>query len=81
MQDFEPPMSSDPMIRINALEVVIRAILSSLPPEQLRESHSIAERSFQKMMNEPTFQPEHIQATQEIADMVRFIYAHVNHRL
>ncbi|HDR2353313.1 TPA: hypothetical protein QCH65_000458 [Enterobacter roggenkampii] len=77
MKNFVPPISTSPIIRINAMEIVLRSILSSLTRDQRSQANDICVKSLNNLFNDPSLPSDNKQAMAEVADMVRFLFDHV----
>ncbi|EPT7591364.1 hypothetical protein ACVSH5_004439 [Escherichia coli] len=77
MPNFQTPKTDDPVLRLNALEVVVRAMLSSMTPEQINNARKIAVRGAQFLAQEPSLTPANRKDAEHIQDMVDYLFVHI----
>lgn len=77
MPNFQTPKTQDPVLRLNALEVVVRAMLSSMTPEQINNARRIAVRGAKLLTQDPLLSPAEHKDAEHIQDMVDYLFAHI----
>ena len=81
MSNIEFPKTIDSNARINAIEIVLRSILASLPHEQLNKVQNITQLSMKKISEDQNLSPgNHLRAL-EIGELVDFLFAHMPDRV
>ena len=78
MFNFEGPITSDPIVRIHAMEIVLRSMLSTMTPEQLAKTRRFATRGAEIASENPSLTPANQKMAEEVIDMVRFLFAHIS---
>lgn len=77
MFNIEEPKTSDTFVRLNAMELVLRAMLANLTPEQLAKTRHDAKLGVELMLKDPSFTARNCETAKYVGDMVRFLFAHI----
>ncbi|WP_097456699.1 hypothetical protein [Escherichia coli] len=77
MSNTQHLKAADPVLRLNALETVVRAMLSSMTPEQINKARVIATRGAQLAALDPLLTPANREDVEHIQGMVDYLFAHI----
>lgn len=80
MSFLQPPVPHDDQMKAEAMDVVVRAILGSMPSEQLREAELLALRGLDLAAKDESLSPDDMVRLRGITKTVRFIFATVPNR-
>lgn len=71
--NYNPPFDLE--VRANAFDIIIRALISTMTPEQLKKFDTIIESTLRNFNSNQTLNPDKVD---EIASAVRYMSSHLS---